>query len=136
VTLAEKIFALHAVFPFSELKPDELLVIASATGYREFSPGHVVCPRGGTLNRLYVRVAGDLTDDHGGVMQSVVGTTLLLTGISAPFPIVAGPAGYRALSIPRGRFFTIVNECPALLVGFFRLRLLGVDYARTPEFQP
>lgn len=136
MTLAEKIFALDAVFPFSELKPEELLIIATAAGHRAFPPGRVVCPQGGTLNRLYVRVAGDLTDDRGGIMQSVVGTTLLLTGISAPFPILAGPAGYRALSIPRGRFFTIVNECPALLVGFFHMRLLGVDYARIPEAQP
>jgi len=136
VTLAEKIFALHSVFPFSELKPDELLIIASAASCREFSPGHVVCPRGGSLSRLYVRVSGELTDDQGGIMQSVVGTTLLLTGISAPFPIIAGPAGYRALSIPRGKFFTIINECPALIVGFFRMPLLGVDYVRLPEVQP
>jgi hypothetical protein len=130
--LTERIFALHAVPPFAELKPEELLIIAAAASYREFAAGHVLCPKGGTLNRLYVRVAGELTDGAGGVMQSVVGTTLLLTGIAAPFAIVAGPEGYRTLSIPRGKFFTVVNECPALLVGFFRMPLLGVDYLGSP----
>jgi hypothetical protein len=126
--LTEKIFALHAVPPFSELKPEELLIIAAAATCREFAAGHLLCPQGGTLNRLYVRVAGALTDGAEGVLQPVVGTTLLLTGIAAPFPLIAGAEGYRALSIPRGKFFTIVNECPALLVGFFRMPLLGIDY--------
>lgn len=134
--LAEKIFALHAVPPFSALKPEELLIIATAATYREFPARHVLCPQGGTLHRLYVRVAGDLTDGADGVMQHVVGTTLLLTGIAAPFPIVAGPEGYCALSLPRGKFFTVVNECPALLVGFFRMPLLGVDYLGSPRRNP
>lgn len=48
--------------------------------------------------------------------------------------MLAGRRGYRPLAISRGKFFTLVNECPSLLVGFFQLPLLGVDYAGTwPE---
>ena len=31
------------------------------------------------------------------------------------------------------KFFTVVNECPALLAGFFRMPLLGVDYLAQPS---
>ncbi|HSY53311.1 MAG TPA: hypothetical protein VK785_02640 [Opitutaceae bacterium] len=129
--LIEKVFALEAVFPFSLLKPEELLTIATAATDHRFSPGRVLCARGDVLNRLYVRIGGNAVDDHGNAMQAVLGTTMLLTSKPAPFTISTGPDGYLALAIPRGKFFTIVNECPALLVGFFRMPLLRVDYGST-----
>lgn len=129
LSVAEKVLALHAVTPFDALSPEELLIVAAAAEPAEFAPGRVLCHAGGTLNRLYVRVDGDVVDDAGTVMQPVIGTTLLMTGITAPFRMLAGPQGYRALAISRGKFFTLVNQCPALLIGFFRMPLLGVDYA-------
>lgn len=131
MTLAEKVFALHAVAPFNALNSDELLIVAASAERTEFPAGRILCHQGGTVNRLYIRIGGDVVDDAGTVMQPVIGTTLLLTGISAPFRMLAGPHGYTALSISRGKFFTLVNACPALLLGFFRMPLLGVDYAGT-----
>lgn len=129
MTLAEKLLALKAVAPFDLLRSEELLTIATATTVHNFKPDTVICEAGGVINRLYVRVEGDAVGLNGSVMQHVVGTTILLTGKAAPFAIKAGPAGYVALALPRGKFFTVINECPALLAGFFRMPLLGVDYA-------
>lgn len=128
--LAEKLVALHGVFPFSTLRPDELLTIATATGVQRFAPGQVICPAGGTVSRLYVRVDGSAVDPAGTPMQAVIGTTILLTGKPAPFAIRAGSDGLLALFLPRSKFYTVINECPGLLVGFFRMPLLGVDYLR------
>lgn len=136
MTLIEKVFALHAVHPFSRLHPSELLVVATAAIERDYPPGHVLCPRGGVMSRLHVRVAGEAVDPDGKPLQPVLGTTILLTGKPSPFPLLAGPSGYRALAIPRGKFFTIVHECPELLTGFFRLPLLGVDYDDMPSAPP
>lgn len=136
MTLAAKIFALQAVFPFSLLPPEELLVIATAAVEREYPPGHVICPLGGVIGRLHVRVGGEARSADGKPMQAVLGTTILLTGHPAPFAILAGPAGYHALTIPRGKFFTIIHECPDLLAGFFQVPLLGVDYDTAPPFPP
>lgn len=131
-TLAQKLLALHAVFPFSLLRSEELLTIATAMTVQRFAPGHLICEEGGVINRLYVRIEGDAVGRDGTVMQAVVGTTILLTGKPAPFAIRASASGYVALSLPRGKFFTVINECPALLAGFFRMPLLGVDYVSRP----
>lgn len=129
MTLAERLLALQSVAPFNSLRSEELLTIATAMSVHRFKPDHVICEAGGVINRLYVRVDGDAVGIGGTIMQRVVGTTILLTGKVAPFAIKAGPAGYVALALPRGKFFTVINECPSLLVGFFRMPLLGVDYA-------
>jgi hypothetical protein len=128
MNLAEKIFALHAVFPFSELKAKELLVAANAFSARSFPPGHIICPVGETMNRLYVRTSGALVDPQGTIMHPVVGTTCLLVGQPTPFTIISGPSGYEGLLLQRGKFFTLINECPSLLLGFFQMPLLGLDY--------
>ena len=132
MSLAEKLLALHAVYPFSLLRSDELLTIATATTLHRFPPGHLLCGEGAVIQRLYVRVTGGAVDAKGTAMQPVLGTTILLTGKPAPFPILAGPEGFTALSLPRGKFFTVLTECPALLAGFFRMPLLGVDYRGGP----
>lgn len=129
MTLAEKLLALHSVTPFNGLRSEELLTIATAMSVHRFKPEQIICEQGGVINRLYVRVDGDAVDERGTVMQRVLGTTILLTGKAAPFAIKAGPAGYVAMALPRGKFFTVINECPTLLTGFFRMPLLGVDYA-------
>lgn len=131
--LAEKIFVLRSAFPFSRLKPEELLVIATAATLRTLPPGRLVTLPGGTLHHLFIRVEGDLVNDAGTPLQHVLGTTPLLTGCTVPIRIQAGPAGYRGLCLPRGKFLTIVNECPSLLVGFFEMPLLGLA---GPAFPP
>lgn len=128
MSLSERLLALHAVFPFSTLRADELLTIATATAAHQFPPGHLLCEQGGMLQRLYIRISGSAVDPSGAAMQPVLGTTILLTGKPAPFAIKAGAQGYRALSIPRGKFFTVIVECPTLLNGFFQMPLLGVDF--------
>jgi hypothetical protein len=131
--LADRVLALQAVDPFSLLRADELLTIATATSLHRFAPGHLLCGEGAVIPRLYVQVAGSAVDPQGNPMQPVLGTTILLTGKPAPFPILAGPDGYTALALPRGKFFTVLTECPTLLTGFFRMPLLGVDYRRETQ---
>lgn len=132
MTLTEKIFALRSHYPFSQLRPEELLIIATAVTERSLPPGQVVARKGGTLGRLFVRVDGDLVNDTGDVLHPVVGTTVLLTGCEVPYTIQAGPRGYRGLCLARGRFLTVVNECPTLLVGFFQMPIVGVSQGRAP----
>lgn len=128
LSLGERLLALRRVMPFCTLRPAELLTIASATHAQRFAPGAVLCPRQGVIQRLYIRIDGQAVDEEGRPMQPVIGTTILLTGQPAPFAILAGREGFGALVLPRSKFFTIINECPSLLVGFFRMPLLGVDY--------
>lgn len=128
--LVDKVLALQAVQPFDGLRPDELLTIATACQEQSWQPGQMICRQGGVLQRLYIRIDGSAVDAAGTEMQAILGTTMLLTGKAAPFDMLAGPDGLRALSLPRGKFFTVIVECPALLTGFFRMPLLGVDYLK------
>lgn len=132
MSLADRLFALQDVHPFSLLRPDELLTIATATRLHRFPAGALICGAGAVIPRLYIRVEGGAVDPEGRPMQRVLGTTILLTGKPAPFPILAGAEGYAALALPRSKFFTVLTECPALLTGFFRMPLLGVDYRGEP----
>lgn len=134
--LTERIFALRALFPFSQLRPEELLIIATAVTERTLAPGQVLARKGGTLGRLFIRVDGDLVNDAGVTLHPVVGTTVLLTGCEVPYTVAAGPKGYHGLCLARGKFLTVVNECPALLVGFFQMPLVGVDRPRVPLAAP
>jgi hypothetical protein len=89
------------------------------------------------MNKLYVRVGGSLVDERDQIMQAVVGTTCLLTGQPSPFSVLAGSEGYQGLLLQRGKFFTLVNECPILLAGFFKIPLLGIDYGeRVSQAKP
>lgn len=136
MTLAEKVFALHAVFPFSQLRSEELLIVATAFQPRSFGAGRLICPRGEPLNRLYVKVDGDLVDERGIRLPAIVGTASLLAGQASPVAISTGPEGYRALLLARGKLFTVVNECPILLAGFFQIPLAGIDEQRATSFPP
>jgi len=130
MTLSEKAFALHGIFPFSELNAEELLIAATAFSVREFPAGSPICAAGESLNKLYVCAKGHLVNDRGEKMHLVVGATCLLAGAVTPFPIMAGDEGCVALLLPRGKFHTLINECPLLLRGLFRLRMIGVDTKR------
>lgn len=121
MTLVEKAFALRTVFPFSRLRPEELLVVAEAATVRELPAGHVLVRRGGTLRHLWVRLAGDLVDDTGAAAPPLVGAWALLTGGAVPDTLRAAAPGYRGLALPQGSFLTIVNECPVLLTGLLQL---------------
>ena len=134
--VAERIFALRALFPFSLLKPEELLIIASAVSERTLPAGRILARRGGTLSHLFIRVEGDLVNDQGATLHPIVGTTVLLTGCEVPYDVIAGPEGYHGLVLPRGKFLTVVNECPSLLVGFFHMPIVGIDAARTTAGAP
>lgn len=123
MTLIEKVFALRARFPFDRLRPEDLLVIAEAAVRREFAPDRILAPRGGTLHHLFVRVGGSLVDETGQPTHDVVGSTVLLTGCDVPYTLRAGPEGYQALCLPRGKLLTIIHQCPALLTGFFEMPL-------------
>jgi CRP-like cAMP-binding protein len=133
MTLIEKLFALRARYPFSRLRPEDLLVVADAAILREFKPGRVLAPRGGTLHHLFIRVSGTLVDDAGEPTHDVVGTTVLLTGSDVPYTLQAGPDGYRALCLPRGKLLTIIQQCPALLIGFFEMPLHAPRATGTPR---
>jgi hypothetical protein len=126
MTLSEKIFALHALPPLAELGESELAVIAEIARERRFAPGAPVFAAGSVPPRLLFVISGSIVDTDGADQGSVPGAVPLLLELPLSRPWLAGPReGALCLKVARGHLFTIVQQCPAFVVG-----LLGERTAR------
>lgn len=118
----EIMFALQRHAPFDSLTDRELEIAATVAVERRFAPGTLVLGPGEPFHRLLIRLEGSwwLQDRE---LPGVLGIESLLAGVEGPGEIRAGTNGVRCLTLSRGHFFTLINECPALLLSL----LSGAD---------
>ncbi|HYC02384.1 MAG TPA: cyclic nucleotide-binding domain-containing protein [Azospirillaceae bacterium] len=120
MTTADRLFTLRGTVPFDRLRASELTVISEVVRERVWQPGDVICPAGEPVANLYITSDGGARFAGGDVLEPVFGAVSLLFDRPTPEPVIADQAsGSRTLIIPKRHFFTIINECPGLLVGFF-----------------
>ncbi len=119
MSAVDRIFELGRISPFDQLRHAERVLIAAAATERTYAPGEVIGRPGRPLRHLYVCVDGSLEAD-GTTLPSIFGTGSLLFGRPLERPVCAGGAGASCILIRRAHFHTIVNECPALIVGLLR----------------
>ena len=111
----EIMFALQGRAPFDSLTDGELEIAAAVTTERRFSAKALVLGPGEPFQRLLIQLDGTwLAQDE--ELPQVLGIESLLSGVEGPGEIRAGDDGVRCLVISRGHFFTLINECPALLL--------------------
>jgi signal-transduction protein with cAMP-binding, CBS, and nucleotidyltransferase domain len=127
MTLTERIFVLRGVPGFDQLREEELLAVAASMTERRYGPAEVVVMAGASMWHLLVVVGGRIhARDSARPQPPVVGADLLLTNRSATLTLTADPQeGAVCLRMSKGHFFTVVNECPALLVEMIRLHVIG-----------
>jgi signal-transduction protein with cAMP-binding, CBS, and nucleotidyltransferase domain len=127
MTLTERIFVLRVVPGFDQLREEELLAVAASMTERRYRPGEVVAAVGASLWHLLVVVDGGIGARHSTrELPQVIGADLLLANRPVPVTLTADArAGAVCLRMSKGHFFTVVNECPALLVEMIRLYALG-----------
>ena len=122
-TVIERLFALSATPPFAGLDHEDLALIAAAAGTRRYAAGETVALRGHVLSHLFVVVDGSVVTDHGVVLPPVFGEASLLFGTALAATCHGAPdRGATCILIRRSHFFTMVNECPSLLVGLLATR--------------
>jgi CRP-like cAMP-binding protein len=123
VTLTQRIFALKRTPGFDQLPDDELLVVAASMTERRYAPDEVVLAAGVSIWQLLVVVGGRVTGGPSGEdVPSIVGADLLILNRPVPHTLTADSReGAVCLRMSKGHFFTVVNECPALLVAIARL---------------
>jgi signal-transduction protein with cAMP-binding, CBS, and nucleotidyltransferase domain len=121
MTLSEKIFALKSVPPFDVLRDSELALIAQEARVKQYAPSTAVSNADRPIRRLHVVTQGEVRPAAGGDALPVFGVKPLLFNQNAEEPLIAGVDGATCLTIKRGNFFTIANECPGLIVGFLDL---------------
>jgi CRP-like cAMP-binding protein len=127
MTLTERIFALKNIPGFDQLRDEELLTVAASMAERQYDPGQVIVSAGTPMWHLLVVVRGQIRGERSSdAVAPVVGADLLLTNRVAPDTLTADDRdGAVILRMSKGHFFTVVNECPALLVEMSRLRVIG-----------
>jgi CRP-like cAMP-binding protein len=120
--ITEKIFALQRLTPFNALRHGELVLIAEVTRERRFAPGEVVSAAGTPVSRLFAVVCGRLLAADSTPVPAVFGMVSLLYNYPLIYDLrVALESSATCLSIGKGHFFTIINECPEFSAGLIDL---------------
>ena len=115
----DHLLALKGISPFSRLRDSELVLIANVVREVVYPPGAKVFGTGRPLPALHIVIDGRVQGPDGVALPAVFGVESLLLDQPAVGPLAADPChGARCLLISRAHFFTMVNECPALTVGF------------------
>tara|TARA_B110000305_G_scaffold59721_1_gene66133 strand:- start:2800 stop:3195 length:396 start_codon:yes stop_codon:yes gene_type:complete len=111
----EIMFALQQTPPFDSLTDSELEIAATVAVELRFAAGALVLGPGEPFHRLLIKLEGSwqLNDQE---LPGLLGIESLLAGAEGPGEIRAGAAGARCLTFTRGHFFTLINECPTLLL--------------------
>lgn len=121
MTLTEKIFALKSSPPFDALKDSEIILIAEIVRERRYTAGRMLTGGENPLRNLYITVDGSVFHSDGSKVPPVIGMASLLFN-RATGPLKSSPdKGARCLVISKGQFFTIINECPNLLLRYLEL---------------
>jgi hypothetical protein len=117
VSFAHRLLYLRAQPPFDGLSEAEIVAVADAASTRQFAPGEVVAPEGRPLASLHVVAQGAVLSAHDHApLPPVFGAISLLNREPIAGPLVAGPVGAEVIFLARPHFFTLVTECPWLLV--------------------
>lgn len=111
---------LGGLAPFDRLGHEERLIVASAMKERHYAPGAVVQSAGEPWPHLLILTAGRWTSEVE-TLPRVLGVRSLMDGRAAGIEVKAGADGVVCLMLEKGHFFTIANECPAVLLGLLSL---------------
>jgi len=119
MTITEKIFALKRTKPFDRLRDSELTLIAEIVREIQYAPGETLISSNRPLQSLYVVAQGSIYRSGKDKMPSVFGIESILFDMPVTDTLEASHEdGAICLLIAKGHLFTIINECPSLIVGF------------------
>ncbi len=119
MTTVEIIAILGATAPFDRLTAAERERVAGVMRQMHYLPNSLIQPAGEPLGRLLLRVDGEWLAD-GRRMPPILGVEALVNSTAFAADLMAGPSDVNCLALSKGHFFTVMNQCPAVL-----LALLG-----------
>ncbi len=117
MTLMQRYFALRRHAPFSGLPDRDRMLVAEVAEARPFEAGRRLIEAGRPLRRLYLVIDGELRFDRGGLCPALLGVGSLLFDHELDEGIVAGENGATCITLEKGHFYTLIYQCPALLLG-------------------
>jgi len=121
MNLVQKLFALKKIPPFTELRDSELGLVVKVMRERRISPGRIVVNAGSSLSSLYVVLEGNFELEGGRALLPVIGMSSLLFDYPLAQNLFSGKNGALCLTINKGHFFTLINECPSFVAGLMKI---------------
>ncbi len=115
----EKLSYLRNCSPFDKLSPAELMQVADSSDIKRFLPGQIVLYKEISITHVHIVVEGEVQYREKAI-QGLVGAEGVFLHTTLIDNIVAGDSGALTLAIGRGRFYTIINECPAFTISLAR----------------
>ncbi len=111
----DKLAILRGCGPFDRLSAAELAQVADSCEEKRYAPGQTIVHQGMQIAHVYVLFEGAASCGKQGLC-GIIGAEGVFLHTVFRSHVVAGDSGAAALVIGRGRFFTIINECPAFTV--------------------
>jgi len=112
----EKLYALQRSPIFHGLDESEILLVAEVAQLRSFAPGSIICSVDSDSLRLHIPIRGEASYESGRPAGKVFDVPSLLFNDVLIEGIRAGDTGCDCLTISKGHFFTLLSECPEILV--------------------
>jgi len=115
----EKLSYLRNCSPFDKLSPAELMQVADSSDMKKYSPGQIVLHKEMSITHVHIVIEGEVQYMEKAI-TGLIGAEGVFLHTTLIDNIVAGNDGALTLVIGRGRFYTIINECPAFTVSLAR----------------
>ncbi len=131
--ITDRLATLQASPVFNELEESELLLIAEVSRLRVYAPGAVICRPEDVTIRFYLPFEGNTEFADGRSTPAVFDLPSLVFDQPLSQTIRAGRHGASCLTIEKGHFFTLMAECPTILVNIMRLGLRGGAASKNNE---
>ena len=121
MTLTERLYTMKQLPLLSGLGETELFLLAEVSRWRTFAPGKVLHDAGENVSRLYLTLSGQAEREDGTPVAGVFDVVSLLYGQPIAQSLrVSKTAPLECLCLSKGHFFTLINECPGVLLNLLK----------------
>lgn len=123
MTVTDRLYTLRHLDLFRGLGNAELCLLAEVSRPKVYGPGTVICESGEIVNRLVIALSGHAATASGAEAPKAFDLASVLYGKPVAERIAVGPNGsFECLVLSKGHFFTLINECPGILLNVLRPR--------------
>jgi len=121
MTLIEKIFALKSISPFNRLEYSELILTANITKIKKYNAGDIIQPKELYVYSIFIIIDGEVTNiDTQSKNSKIFGIKEILEDKTFKDDIVA-KTPVKIMTISKSHFFTLIYECPNILLELLNL---------------
>lgn len=114
--IVDRILSLRKLSTFRHTSDRELILLAEMMEARHFSPGQIVLEAGKIGQQLYVVIEGKVQVGEFSSPEELLGLESIILGVPHRHTWTAGSDGVECLTLDRAYVFTLVHECPSILL--------------------